>query len=72
MGKEPKWGRLTAEGRRQAAECLYELEMLFREDGCSDFIYDEKNDLFRFRDGRFAFSRKHANLRLLQEREYMS
>jgi hypothetical protein len=24
-------------------------------------VYDEEHDLFRFRDGKFAFSRKHAN-----------
>jgi len=24
-------------------------------------VYDEEKDLFRFRDGRFAFSRQHAD-----------
>jgi hypothetical protein len=44
--------------------------MLFREEGVSDFVYDEEKDLFRFKDGRFAFSRTHADTRLLQERGY--
>jgi len=32
-----------------------------REQGWSDpaFVYDEEKDLFRFRDGRLAFSREH-------------
>ena len=49
---------------------LYEVEMLFREEGISDFVYDEETDLFRFPDGRFAFSRTHADLKLLEERGY--
>ena len=49
---------------------LYELEMLLREEGCSDFIYDEEKDLFRFKDGRFAFSRIQADVKLLGERGY--
>jgi hypothetical protein len=31
-------------------------------------IYDEEKDLFRFRDGRFAFSREQANWELLRKR----
>jgi hypothetical protein len=49
---------------------LYETEMLLREDGSSGFVYDEERDLFRFKDGHFAFSRTHANTRLLQKRGY--
>jgi hypothetical protein len=50
---------------------LYELEMLLREEGYSDFIYDEEKDLFRFRDGRFAFLRTQADMKvLLEERGY--
>ena len=30
--------------------------------------HDEKRELFRFRDGRFAFSREHADRRLLRKR----
>ncbi len=38
---------------RRRAESLYETEMLFREEGLSEFVYDEERDLFRFKDGRF-------------------
>jgi hypothetical protein len=55
---------------RRRAKSLYETEMLFREEGVSDFVYDEEKDLFRFKDGRFAFSRTHADTRLLKERGY--
>ena len=45
--------------------------MMLREEGISDFVYDEEKDLFRFaEDGRFAFSRKWADVDLLQERGY--
>jgi hypothetical protein len=47
---------------------LNEAEMLLREEGCSDFIYDEEKDLFRFKDGRIAFSRTQADVKLLEER----
>jgi hypothetical protein len=30
--------------------------MLLREEGLSSFFYDEEKDVFRFPDGRFAFS----------------
>jgi hypothetical protein len=43
--------------RRRRAQALYRFEMALREEGdISDFVYDEKQDLFRFPDGRFAFS----------------
>jgi hypothetical protein len=58
------------ERERRRAESLYETEMLYREHGISGFLYDEERDVFRFKDGRFAFSRIHANTRLLQERGY--
>jgi hypothetical protein len=32
------------------------------------FVYDEVHDLFRFTDGRFAFSREHADWALLRKR----
>ncbi len=41
---------------RQAAKVLYDLEMGLREMDMSKFSYDEEQDCFRFRDGRFAFS----------------
>ena len=49
---------------------LYDIEMYFREEGHSEFVYDEEDDLFRFEDGRFAFSRTEADLKLLEERGY--
>jgi hypothetical protein len=44
--------------------------MALREEGLSDLFYDEENDLFRFPDGRFAFSREWSDVKLLQERGY--
>ncbi len=64
------WNANTPKGHRRAAESLYELEMLLREEGHSGFVYDEQKNLFRFKDGRFAFSRRYADLRLLQQRGY--
>jgi hypothetical protein len=34
-------------------------------------VYNEEKDLFRFRDGRFAFSREHADWELLSKRAWM-
>ncbi len=45
------------ERSRTQAEILHELEMGLRAEGTSYLIYDEKHDLFRFPDGRFAFSK---------------
>ncbi len=49
--------------RRRQAEVLYDLEVELRKIGWEDpaFVYDEEHDLLRFRDGRFAFSRRHAD-----------
>jgi hypothetical protein len=69
MGSK-EWPLTPAELRRRQAKALYEIEMLFREEGLSSFVYDEEKDLFRFPDGRFAFSRIHADLKLLEERGY--
>jgi hypothetical protein len=30
-------------------------------------VYDEEKDLFRFRDGPFAFSREHADWELVRK-----
>jgi hypothetical protein len=46
------------ERRRRRANALYEFEMVLREEGISDFVYDEEKDLFQSPDGRFAFSRE--------------
>ena len=60
------------ERRRRRAQALYRFEMALREEGdTSDFVYDEEQDLFRFpEDGRFAFSKEHADVKLLEERGY--
>ena len=58
------------ERRRRRANALYVFEMLLREEGISNFVYIEEQDLFRFPDGRFAFSREWADIDLLQERGY--
>ena len=59
------------ERRRRRSLALYEFEMALREEGISDFVYDEENDLFRFpEDGRCAFSRERSDVKLLQERGY--
>ena len=58
------------ERRRRRSLALYEFEMALREEGVSDFLYDEEHDLFRFPDGRFAFSREWSDVKLLQERGY--
>jgi hypothetical protein len=46
------------------------LEIALREESLSDFVYDEILDLFRFPDGRFAFSREWADVKPLQKRGY--
>ena len=58
------------ERRRRRANALYEFEMMLREEGISDFVYDEEKDFFRFPDGRFAFSREWADMEHLEERGY--
>ena len=65
-----EWPIPPAELRRRQAEALYDTEMFFREEGLSSFVYNEQKDLFRFPDGRFAFSLTHADLKLLEERGY--
>jgi hypothetical protein len=69
LGKDG-WDANTPKRRRRAAESLYELEMLLREEGLSDFVYDEEKDFFRFKGGRFAFSHRYADLKPLEERSY--
>ena len=52
---------------------LYELETGFREQYWpSDFVYDEKQDLYRFPDGEFAFSKEYANKRRLCRKKALS
>ena len=60
------------ERRLRRAAALYSFEMALREEEeISDFVYDEEQDLFRFpEDGRFAFSREWADMKLLEEQGY--
>jgi hypothetical protein len=45
--------------------------MTLRQEGVSDFVYDEEHDLFRFpEDGRIAFSKEWVDALLLQQRGY--
>jgi hypothetical protein len=64
--------RSEAEHRRARCELLYDMEIEFRKVGWGDpaFVHDEEHELFRFRfrDGRFAFSREHADWALLRKR----
>ncbi len=53
-------------------EDLYRVETYLNKNGCSDFVYDEKLDVFRFpEDGRFAFCEEFADWMLLRERGYL-
>ena len=63
--------RSATEQSRRDCELLYELEVECRRQGWGAdpaLIYDEEKDLFRFVDGRFAFSREHADWALLRKR----
>jgi hypothetical protein len=61
------------ERRRTLARTFWDFEVECREQGWGDFafVYDAEHDLFRFTDGRFAFSREHANWALLKKRGRM-
>ncbi len=51
---------------------LYDIEMYFREEGHSEFVYDEELDIFRFpEDGRFAFCKEFADGERLWQRGYL-
>ena len=71
QGRAP-WAPRRSEAERRRAECelLYDLEIELWKVGWGDpaFVHDEECELFRFRDGRFAFSREHADWRLLRKR----
>jgi hypothetical protein len=49
---------------------LYDFGMECREQDWGDpaFVHDEERELFRWMDGRFAFSRDHADWALLRKR----
>ena len=59
-----------ADSHQEALKVLYDLQMGLWEAGWSELSYDEERDCFRFRDGRFAFSKTKANWKLLHERGY--
>ncbi len=51
---------------------LYRIETYLRAKGVSEFVYDEKLDIFCFpEDGRFAFCDEFADWDLMRERGYM-
>ena len=53
------------------ARDLCAIEVYFKEEGYSEFVYDEELDVFRFpEDGHFAFCEDFADWRLLRERGY--
>jgi hypothetical protein len=58
------------ERRRNLAPSYYDFEVECREQGWGDpaFLHDEGRGLFRFREGRFAFSREQADWALLRKR----
>ena len=58
------------DANHRAAKILYDLEMGLWEANMSDLSYDEEQDCFRFRDGRFAFSKTEADWKLLEEGGY--
>ena len=52
--------RSETDQRRREANLLYDLEIEYRKVGWGDpaYVYDEEKALFRFHDGRFAFSKR--------------
>ena len=60
----------SKDANRQAAKVLYDLEMGLWEMGISKLSYNEHQHCFRFRDGRFAFSKTQADWKLLEQLGY--
>ena len=60
----------SKDANRRAAKVLYDLEMRLWEMDMSNLSYDEDQECFRFRDGRFAFSKTEADWKLLEELGY--
>ena len=55
------------------AEDLWEVETYLRKKGGSEFVYDEKLDVFRFpEDGRFAFCDEFADWHRLGKLGYLN
>jgi hypothetical protein len=67
------WAKRRSEQRKRDAALRYDLEMESRKVGWGDpaLVYDEEKDLFRFVDGKFAFSHEHADWDLLRKRDRM-
>jgi hypothetical protein len=61
--KRAPWATRRSEQRKRDAQLRCALEVESRKVGLGDpaLVYDEEKDLFRFRAGRFAFSREHAD-----------
>jgi hypothetical protein len=57
------WAKGRSEQRKRDAALRYELKMESHKVGWGDpaLVYDEQQNLFRFTDGRFAFSREHVD-----------
>ena len=68
--KRTPWAKRCCEQRKRDAALRYDLEMESRKVGWGDpaLVYDEEKDLFRFTDGRFAFSHEYADWELLRKR----
>lgn len=60
--------RSATERRRALVRTYYDFEVEYRRQGWGDaaYVHDEEREMFRFRDGRFAFSREHADWALLR------
>jgi hypothetical protein len=67
------WAKRRSEQRKRDAALRYDLEMESRKAGCGDpaLVYDEEKEVFRFVDGKFAFSREYADWELLRKRDRM-
>jgi hypothetical protein len=63
----PTKARIEPANPRLAAKALYDLAMIAREMGSSEFVYDEELDVFRFPDGRFVFGKEDTDWELLRE-----
>jgi hypothetical protein len=58
-------------GPKELCPVVYALEMYRWEKGTSEFVYDEKLDVFRFpEDGRFALCEEFVDWMELRERGY--
>jgi len=72
MGLEQQVIELTEVRSDLSVEDLWEVEKYFREQGVSEFIYDEQLDVLRFpEDDRFALCQEFADWERLQGRGYL-